>query len=345
VTEINPSKKLKAAGFGEWRQVVQFWKSQLTRNGMEVKDIIREIKICAPPLPDHLARYEVEASWWLTDSIDEDRVRIQIDCDEIGGVDAERIFFMHKTLVLLKREQLTSKFMWRAKDSEDLLCAVLIQASHALHTYSYDRPRFTEKIRPLVTDLHSWTSEILKHEGLSSLGYTTCAALPATGGPWWEHGATNTLKGYIAGLAREQVGTIKDLQPIYITRTEKRIPELDRAIKKELERQQAEHQAWEIRRAKQAAESEREKNRLKQEEEANRKKFPRWGQWGSLTDEELCQLVWSMPTTQVAQQFGITDSCIGKRCRKFGIKKPPRGFWAKVETGKLPHPQGKPVKA
>lgn len=108
---------------------------------------------------------------------------------------------------------------------------------------------------------------------------------------------------------------------------------------------EAEWQAWEVKKTIEDAKLEREKKLLEKAEEAQREKFPRWGQWDSISDDELQKLVWSMSTTQVARQFGITDSCIGKRCRKFGIKKPPRGFWAKVEAGKLPHPQGKPVKA
>ena len=49
----------------------------------------------------------------------------------------------------------------------------------------------------------------------------------------------------------------------------------------------------------------------------------------------LHRAVWSMPTVDVARTFGVSDTAIGKRCRRLGIEKPPRGYWARVEAGKL----------
>lgn len=51
--------------------------------------------------------------------------------------------------------------------------------------------------------------------------------------------------------------------------------------------------------------------------------------------EELERLVWEMPTTKVAKQFGVSDKAIQKRCELLEINKPPRGYWRKLETGKL----------
>lgn len=47
--------------------------------------------------------------------------------------------------------------------------------------------------------------------------------------------------------------------------------------------------------------------------------------------EELRQLVWEIPTTHIAQLFGVSDKAVEKRCRALGIPKPPRGYWAKLE--------------
>lgn len=54
-----------------------------------------------------------------------------------------------------------------------------------------------------------------------------------------------------------------------------------------------------------------------------------------VTPEELEKLVWEMPTTEVAALFGVSDKAVEKRCKKYGIQKPPRGYWAKVDAGKL----------
>jgi hypothetical protein len=47
--------------------------------------------------------------------------------------------------------------------------------------------------------------------------------------------------------------------------------------------------------------------------------------------EELRQLVWEIPTTQIACLYGVSDKAVEKRCRALGISKPPRGYWAKHE--------------
>jgi integrase len=48
--------------------------------------------------------------------------------------------------------------------------------------------------------------------------------------------------------------------------------------------------------------------------------------------ERLSELVWRMPTTQVARQLGVSDKAVEKRCRRLGIAKPPRGYWAKYQS-------------
>jgi hypothetical protein len=51
--------------------------------------------------------------------------------------------------------------------------------------------------------------------------------------------------------------------------------------------------------------------------------------------EELEQYVWGMPTTHVAEIYGVSDKAIEKRCKKLGINKPPRGYWAKLHAGQI----------
>jgi hypothetical protein len=51
--------------------------------------------------------------------------------------------------------------------------------------------------------------------------------------------------------------------------------------------------------------------------------------------EELEQLVWQMPTTEVAHLFGVSDKAVEKRCKLLNIQKPPRGYWAKLSAEEL----------
>lgn len=53
-----------------------------------------------------------------------------------------------------------------------------------------------------------------------------------------------------------------------------------------------------------------------------------------LTREQLYELVWSIPGTKVAEQFGVSDVAVFKHCKKLGVPRPERGYWAQLEFGK-----------
>jgi hypothetical protein len=45
--------------------------------------------------------------------------------------------------------------------------------------------------------------------------------------------------------------------------------------------------------------------------------------------EELNRLLWEMPTMKIAKQYGVSSNAIAKWAKSYGLKKPPRGYWAK----------------
>lgn len=51
--------------------------------------------------------------------------------------------------------------------------------------------------------------------------------------------------------------------------------------------------------------------------------------------EELEKLVWEQPCIVIAKQLGVSDSTLDKRCRRFNIKKPPMGYWAKKKADNI----------
>lgn len=44
--------------------------------------------------------------------------------------------------------------------------------------------------------------------------------------------------------------------------------------------------------------------------------------------EILKVLLWEMPSTQIALQFGVSDVAVIKWAKAYGLSKPPRGYWA-----------------
>lgn len=45
--------------------------------------------------------------------------------------------------------------------------------------------------------------------------------------------------------------------------------------------------------------------------------------------EELFKLLWELPTTKIANQYGVSDKAVEKWSKSYNIQKPPRGYWAK----------------
>lgn len=50
--------------------------------------------------------------------------------------------------------------------------------------------------------------------------------------------------------------------------------------------------------------------------------------------EQLHDLVWSMPITEIARQSGVRDQHIARACGGAGVARPRAGYRQKVEHGK-----------
>ena len=55
--------------------------------------------------------------------------------------------------------------------------------------------------------------------------------------------------------------------------------------------------------------------------------------------EVLEKLVWEMSCVKIGEMYGVSDNAVSKWCKLYGIKKPGRGDWEKIRTGKLEIPQ------
>lgn len=43
----------------------------------------------------------------------------------------------------------------------------------------------------------------------------------------------------------------------------------------------------------------------------------------------LSQLIWMLPTTEIAKIYEVTDKAVEKWCKKYNLEKPSRGYWLK----------------
>ena len=56
--------------------------------------------------------------------------------------------------------------------------------------------------------------------------------------------------------------------------------------------------------------------------------------WQTIKREELYEQVWSVPLSQLCEQYGLSDNGLRKVCKRLNVPVPSRGYWAKVEAGK-----------
>ena len=55
-----------------------------------------------------------------------------------------------------------------------------------------------------------------------------------------------------------------------------------------------------------------------------------------MTREQLYELVWSLPMTEVAKRLGVSGSYMARVCTQLSVPRPKLGYWAKHAVGKAP---------
>lgn len=45
--------------------------------------------------------------------------------------------------------------------------------------------------------------------------------------------------------------------------------------------------------------------------------------------EILVELIWQLPSTKIAEIYGVSDKAVQKWCKKYDLSKPPKGYWTK----------------
>jgi hypothetical protein len=56
----------------------------------------------------------------------------------------------------------------------------------------------------------------------------------------------------------------------------------------------------------------------------------------TISEDVLKEMIETIPITTIAKRLGVSDSAVIDRCKKYGIKRKPRGYWTKFET-KFPY--------
>jgi hypothetical protein len=308
-----------------WEQVVSSWLSHLSELSVSLEPLFTRIEIHDPAAP--VGRDPV-LSWWPASLVQKMYLRLQDHMNEFPGTVGPVQPDYHSRSGELE----TVRMLWEGRGNSHKVCAILISAS-------------------LFSWLHSSRGA---YPGDSWPPYTSVSALDqwandASGGTTgWHHACTQvipellsdhdskigTLGELVNHLAGEHAAIISNYTAVLVEFKSTPNSLISKSLKKRYAEQQLRHRQW-----KQDYEARKAIEQGKERE--LRKLHPRIDEWPNISREEREHLVWSKPTTLVAADFGVSDSAISKKCRLEGIRKPPRGFWAKVDSDKIPHPQGK----
>src|SRR5215210_6452697 len=309
-----------------WEQVVSSWLSRISESPVSLDPLFTRIEIHDPAAPvgrDH------ELSWWPASSVPKMYLRLQDHMNKFPGT----VGPVHPDYYHTRSGELeTIRMLWEGQGNNHEVCTILISASlfSRMHNSRGIYPRDCWPPYTCVSALDQWAND-------ASGGVTA-----------WHHACTQvipeelpdhdckieTLGELVNYLAEEYAAIISRYTAVIVDFKSTPNPFVSKTLKDRDAEQRHRHLQWkQDYEARKAIEQGREREL--------RNLHPRIDEWPNISREELERLVWSKPTTLVAADFGVSDTAVSKKCRLEGIRKPPRGFWARVDSGKIPHPQGK----
>lgn len=324
--------KAKRAAFLEhwdWQRVLRHWHDGQGELGVKIQPLLTEIAIWDPK---GISK-EPRISWWKTNSIRDNQKKVQRHFLHYPGTRGDE----HASQIFRRGETETLHHLWEHRENADDIAAVLIAGS-LFSRMGSSRNRYPHEFWPDfvgVQGLAEWAEQHLGGRNRWSGWHYSCTdVLPVLNEDWYFK--IDSLAALIRYLADEHANLLRIFRPVIIQFATQPDPFIAKELQREDREEQERRKTWQEENA--ACEA------VKKEELAALKaKHPRYGEWDSVRSAELCELVWSKPTTEIAKDFGISDAAIGKRCKVQGIPKPPPGFWARLEAGVIPHLKGIPV--
>lgn len=315
----------------DWDQVFKTWKSRLSDFSISVDELFSEVQVFDPQHPEN---QKPVLSWWPKEESKDLHLLLQEHLDQYPGTQGP--IHSYSPFHIRKGELKTLEYLWHVKGDKKGVCAVLLKASLFSRMYS-NRGSYPHSHWPpfyCVNLINKFADEELtKHFEGEFYGWhrssTEVIPIPEND---YEY-RIDSMKGMIRHLAEEHAVLFLSIRPTHILFDSKDDPFIRNALSEIYKKDAIRHQQWKESFKKAEKEKLEKENILKE-------KHPRWGEFINITPKELETLVWSKPTKIIADVFGVSDVAVGKRCKKYGISKPPRGFWAKVNSEKIPHPNG-----
>lgn len=301
-----------------WEKIYQTWKYELMRLDSSINfPFFTELRLFVPEY-----KWEQIGLYWCPP-----KSVLPFHALRQAVFDKSRIHSVYRGNISDHGEgpKYTLNHLWRVREDEQKIAAVL----------------FCSSLFPLVNSSRSyrgeeWPSYMCLHR-LESLAWdawgeqyrgwpTACTdVLPFSRSP---RQPIKSIEELIQWLATDHAFLLAKYIPIALVCGTERDPVVDAFITEKNNEEQKRLDLW---RAEQ-----KERDRVREEKLREiRVNHPRYGEWEKVTKEELAKLVWSKPATAIASDFGVSDVAVAKKCKAMGISKPPRGYWAKMQSHSL----------
>lgn len=316
-----------------WKRVFRRWQKRFAEGGLSVSELFLPLTVYDPTYskgrPSGIA-------WCRVDEVPALHLRLQEHFDRYPGTNGP----LHSEHLRWDRSGAarTIEFLWEEKNSAESTAALLLASS--LFERLSPRSRACRLRPPLIAAaefVQGLAHETWLGDPFATAWHWSCTDVLPYGR--WRHERPSrfpaTVGEMIDQLADEHISVFREIRPVEAVFSEGPDPEVAATIAKTQADERARQRAWSQAMAQEEAARSAEEGRRDRE-------HPRWREWGALEAEELRTLIWSAPSTRVARDFGVSDVAVAKRCKRLGLTKPPRGFWAKVESGEIPHPCGNP---
>lgn len=307
-----------------WQNVYSAWCARLDDFNLEPTSLFTVLRVHDPKKRVELGQCLL--AWWPAKSICEKHLLVQRHLDGI-------LCYMAPQLLASKGEKTTIELLYEYREGQEKTAATFIAASLFDRVISSRGDYPHEKWPPFsaVHALYLLACEKMGFQRYPGPWHTSCTCVLPFGLPEFDRGKIETFSELINFLGEEAASVLLKYRMVIIEFADSPDPEIAAILASKYEEERKRCEEWSAQQAKE------------KEEKVRRKlTHPRCDEWEKLSTTELERLVWSMPTTRVAADFGVSDVAVAKRCERLGIAKPHLGFWSKVKAGLLPHPEGKP---
>ncbi|EAW31103.1 hypothetical protein GP2143_03243 [marine gamma proteobacterium HTCC2143] len=319
----------------DWDWIYRNWLGAVERFGFDPReDVFRKIEVFAPGSRGGRDR---QITWWPV----RDLQGVQIETQRRLVSLPNARYAAHTDYQQNKGTNDTAEQLVATSQEPELLAAILLSASLFTRCSSYriQYPHENWPIYKAAKGLQRIIDEVLQEKGISLYWAPTCTDLLPEVSCDRDY-KIEELTSLVRYLAEEHVASFASFRILIVDFLDRPTPFLKRAIEAEHERlaqEKIEQEAWQ--------ENLKREKKLRMQKEAlehaaRKKQHPRCDQWAAITPMDLEKLVWSTPVSQLAKEFGVSGPAVKKKCKAMRVETPRPGFWRRVSSGKMPHPQG-----